>query len=168
MNSYAKALLEVAEAHDMVDEIAFEFDQLNEAMFANKQWLKMMDSPMLSAEEKSMKIDALGLNQHLAAMLKILAESNQMELYDDIYPEWVRMMRSKNNVAHINVYTVEPLNDKQLSALTKKLQPRFKNLTIELHVKVREHLIGGLQIVYQGRSLDNSVARELEELFMTL
>ncbi len=168
MNSYAMALLEVAEAHHLVDEIAYQFDQLNESVFGNKKWLKMMDSPMISKKEKAERIDELGLNIHLASMLKLLAQSNRMELYDDIYPEWVRMMRSKNSVAHVNVYTVEPLNEKQTDALTKKLQARFRNLTIELHVKVRDHLIGGLQLVYQGKSLDNSIARELEELFMTL
>jgi len=168
MNSYAKALMEIAEANQSVDEIAYQFDELNDALFGNDTWLKMMDSPMLTKEQKDANIDALELNEHLSTMLKLLANSNHMELYDDIYPEWVRMLRTKNNVAHINVYTAEPLSDGQIKALTKKLQPRFKNQNLEIHVKVRDNLIGGLRIVHQGQSLDNSIARELEELFMTL
>jgi len=168
MNSYAKALLDIAEKENIVDQITYQFDEFNESVTSNPKWLKMMDSPMVSNDKKDQMIDQLGLNEHLTKLLKLLARANQMELYDDIYPSWVRMIRSKNNVAHINVYSVSELTDAQLKALTKKLQPRFKNQTLELHIKVRDNLIGGLRIVYQGQSLDNSIARELEELFLTL
>jgi F-type H+-transporting ATPase subunit delta len=168
MNSFAKALLDIAEEHHSVDEISYQFDELNETVFKNRQWLKMMDSPMISDEHKAENIDALSLNQHLSRMLKILAKSKQMALYDTIYPAWVRMIRSKNNIAHINVYSVKALSEKQKEALVIKLQPRFKDMTIEIHVKVNNNLIGGLKFVYQGQSLDNSIAHELDELFMTV
>ncbi len=168
MNSYAKALMDIAVENNTVDEIAYQFDELNDSVFTQKKWLKMMDSPMVSKEKKDQYIDALGLNKHLSHLLKMLAENKLMYLYDEIYPEWVRMIREKNKIAHINVYSVKDLNQKQIDALTKRLQPRFKKQTIEIHVKVRENLIGGLRMVYQGQSLDNSIAHELEELFTTL
>lgn len=168
MNSYAKALLDIAEKHDSVDQIAYQFDELNETIFNNRKWLKMMNSPMVSHEEKIKNIDALSLNEHLATMLKMLAKTNQMGLYDTIYPAWVRMIRTKNNVAHINVYSVKALTETQINTLTKKLKPRFKGMTIEIHVKVRENLIGGIKLIYQGQSLDNSIAHELDELYMTV
>lgn len=168
MNSYAKALMEIAIANNTLDQISYQFDELNEAVFSNRKWLDVMNSPMLDDEQKIKNIDQLNLNQHLATMLKMLATSKQMDLYDHIYPEWVRMIREKNNVAHINVYTVKELTKEQIEALSKKLQPRFKNQTIEIHVKVRDNLIGGIRMVHEGQSLDHSIARELEELFMTL
>ncbi len=168
MNSYAKALMEIAIANNTLDQISYEFDELNEAVFSNRKWLDVMNSPMLDDEQKIKNIDQLDLNKHLATMLKMLATSKQMDLYDHIYPEWVRMIREKNNVAHINVYTVKELTKEQIEALSKKLQPRFKNQTIEIHVKVRDNLIGGIRMVHEGQSLDHSIARELEELFMTL
>jgi F-type H+-transporting ATPase subunit delta len=168
MNSYAKALLDIAEKHHSVDEIAYQFDELNDTIFNNRQWLKMMNSPMVSYEQKYKNIEELSLNEHLATMLKMLAKTNQMGLYDKIYPAWVRMIRSKNNVAHINVYSVKDLTEEQVQKLTKKLKPRFKGMTIEIHVKVREHLIGGLRLIYQGQSLDNSIAHELDELYLTV
>ena len=168
MNSYARALMEIAVENNTVDEIAYQFDELNDSVFTQKKWLKMMDSPMVSKEDKDKYIETLGLNKHLSHLLKLLAENKLMHLYDEIYPEWVRMIREKNKIAHINVYSVKDLNQKQIDALTKRLQPRFKKQTIEIHVKVRENLIGGLRMVYQGQSLDNSIAHELEELFTTL
>ncbi|MGE4320617.1 MAG: ATP synthase F1 subunit delta [Acholeplasmataceae bacterium] len=168
MNSYAKALMEIAIANNTLEQISYQFDELNEAVFSNRKWLDVMNSPMLDDEQKIKNIDQLDLNQHLATMLKMLATSKQMDLYDHIYPEWVRMIREKNNVAHINVYTVKELTKEQIEALSKKLQPRFKNQTIEIHVKVRDNLIGGIRMVHEGQSLDHSIARELEELFMTL
>ncbi|MFA6800846.1 MAG: ATP synthase F1 subunit delta [Acholeplasmataceae bacterium] len=168
MNSYVKALYDVAVANHSLDEITYQFDQLNEAVMSQKKWLEVMNSPMLSNNDKSKKIDDLNLNKDLANVLKILAHTRQMEVYDEIYPEWVRLMREINHVAHINIYTVKPLSDKQINALTKKLKPRFKKQQIEIHVKVRDNLIGGIRMVYQGQSLDHSIAHELEELFMTL
>jgi len=168
MNSYAKALMEIAEESNVVEEIAYQFDELNEIIRSNKTWMHMMASPMLSNEQKSKNIDELGLSKHLAYMLKKLAFDNRMMLIDDIYPSWINMLREKNNIAHLNVYSANELSQKQIEKLTKKLKPRFKNQTIEIHVKVRKNIIGGLRIVYQGQSLDQSIARELDELFMTV
>lgn len=168
MNNYAKALMDIAEKEGIIDEVSYQFDELNEVIKSNKAWIKMMSSPMLTDDQKTAYIDQLGLSNYLSYMLKTLAHTNQMMQIDDIYPAWVRMMREKNNIAHINVYTVNPLSDKQIDALTKRLKPRFKNQTIEIHVKVRENMIGGLRIVYEGQSLDQSIARELDELFMTI
>ncbi len=168
MNSYAKALMEIAEEKNVVEEIAYQFDELNEIIRVNKTWMRMMASPMLSNEQKSKNIDELGLSKYLAYMLKKLAFDNQMMLIDDIYPAWINILREKNNIAHLNVYSANELTDKQIEKLSKKLKPRFKNQTIEIHVKVRKDIIGGLRIVYQGQSLDQSIARELDELFMTV
>ena len=60
------------------------------------------------------------------------------------------------------------MNKEQEEKLIKVLGPRFKGLTISLHKTIDKSLIGGMKVVYHGQSLDRSIARELEELFITI
>lgn len=168
MKGYAKALMDVAIKDDALDEITYQLDELDESFMTNKGWIKMMNSPMYTKDQKFALIDQLNLHKDLANLIKILAKTKRMDAFEKLYTDWTLMVRQKQNIAHVNVYTVAPLTKNQLENLTKSLQPRFKDETVELHVEVDESLIGGLKIIYHGQSIDHTVLRELEELFYTI
>jgi len=168
MSDYAKALMEVAKERNQVEQITTQFDRLHDLVFAHPTWLKMMDSPMYSMSDKDEKIDELKLCETLSACLKTMVRKNHMSLFFDVYHDWIRLIRKQQKIAHVNVYAAKPLTKEQEDLLIKRLQPRFKQMTIDLHLRVDSSLIGGLKIIYQGVALDRSIARELDELFTTL
>ncbi len=168
MSDYANALMEVAQKRHNIDQITTEFDRLHDIVFEHPQWLKLMDSPMYDIKQKDEKVDALHVSPTLSACLKTMIRKDHMSLFFDVYHDWIRLIRKQQKIAHINVYSAEPLKKKQEEILIKRLQPRFKNMTIDLHLRVDSNLIGGLKIIYQGVALDRSIARELDELFTTL
>ncbi len=168
MSDYAKALMEVAQKRNDIDQITTEFDRLHDIVFEHPTWLELLDSPMYELKDKDDKVDKLNLSPTLTACLKTMIRKNHMSLFFDVYHDWIRLIRKQQQIAHVNVYAAEKLSKKQEELLIKRLQPRFKNMTIDLHLRVDKALIGGLKIIYQGVSLDRSIARELDELFTTL
>lgn len=168
MSDYANALMEVAKKNDCVDQVTTEFDNLHDIVFSHPKWLNVMDSPMYQMKDKDDKIDKLNLSPTLSACLKTMIRKNHMSLFFDVYHDWIRLIRAQQKIAHINVYSAKKLTDKQESMLLKRLKPRFEGMTIDLHLRVDPELIGGVKIIYQGVSLDRSIARELDELFTTL
>ena len=168
MSDYAKAIMEVAQKRHHVDQITTEFDRLHDIVFEHPQWLSFMNSPMYNVGLKDEKIDQLELSNTLAACLKTMIRKNHFHLFFDVYHDWIRLIRKKQQIAHVNVYAAKPLSEKQQKLLKERLKPRFEHMTIDLHLRVDPSLIGGLKIIYQGVSLDKSIARELDELFITL
>lgn len=168
MSDYAKALMEVAQERDNVSQITTQFDRLHDLVVEHPTWLQLMDSPMYKVKDKDEKIDQLNVCITLSACLKTMVRKNHMSLFFDVYHDWIRLIRKQQKIAHVNVYAAKPLTKQQEDLLIKRLQPRFQQMTIDLHLRVDSSLIGGLKIIYQGVSLDRSIARELDELFTTL
>jgi F-type H+-transporting ATPase subunit delta len=168
IENYAKALFDLAKEQNKIDIITFHFDDFMNAMEKNPYWVTMMDSPMISFDEKKSMIDHLEYDVSFLAFLKMLAQKNLMYAYHEIYPVWAHMSRIFLNIAHIHLYSAIPVTEAQENALRKVIQPRFLNKKITFHTTIDPNLIGGVKIVYQGQSLDRSVARELEELYTTI
>lgn len=168
VSNYAKALYAIAKEQDKVNLITVEFGAFKNTIAELNGWASMIDSPMLSFDEKMKKIEALNYDASFLAFLKMLASKHQMHLCIEIYEEWIHLAREYHNIAHIHIYSAKPVTEKQELALKKVIQPRFPNQTLDFHITIDEHLLGGIKIVHQGQSLDRSVARELKELYTTI
>lgn len=165
MMNYAKALHQIAVEKNILDVINHQFESFCEDIKKDPSWILLMDSPMLSIDDKYQNIDALGYEVSFLSFLKVLAKNRELNLYQEIYDQWVYLARAHQKIAHIGLYSAKPISDETIEKFRKALQPRFEDKTIEFHVVIDETLIGGVKTVYQGQSLDRSVAKELEELY---
>ncbi len=168
MTQYAKALHQLAVEQNKLDQINFQFDELRTIIDAHPTWTEMMDSPMLSMNDKIAKVDAFTFDSLFISFLKTLVQNHMMQEISSIYDEWIHLVRASQKIAHVRIYLANPMNKEQEEKLIKVLGPRFKGLTISLHKTIDKSLIGGMKVVYHGQSLDRSIARELEELFITI
>jgi F-type H+-transporting ATPase subunit delta len=168
MRQFAKALHHIALEKNKLDVLSYQFDELRDLIKEHPTWLKMVDSPMLSNKEKEAKIDELGFDPTFLAFIKVLSSKHYMQYIDEIYDEWIHLVRTTQKIAHLHVYLAKPMTKIQEEKLMQALKPRFKNQTISLHKTIDPSLIGGIKITHQGQALDRSVARELEELFTTI
>ncbi|PKK96663.1 MAG: ATP synthase F1 subunit delta [Tenericutes bacterium HGW-Tenericutes-3] len=168
VSNYAKALYAIAKEQDKVNLITVQFGNLKNTIAEKSSWVSMMDSPMISFDEKMKRIDALDFDSSFLAFLKMLSSKHQMHLCLEIYDEWIHLARAYQNIAHIHIYSAKEVTKEQELTLRKVIQPRFPNQTLDFHITIDEHLLGGIKIVHQGQSLDRSVARELKELYTTI
>ncbi|MFA7422267.1 MAG: ATP synthase F1 subunit delta [Acholeplasmataceae bacterium] len=168
MRKYAKALHQIALERNKLDVLNYQFDQLKDLIKDNSRWIEMMDSPMITDKEKEANIDNLDFDDVFLSFLKTLSKKRHMTYIFEIYEEWTHLVRTTQKIAHLNVITASKMTQEQENRLLEVLKPRFKNQTISLHKIIDPSLIGGIKVIYQGQSLDRSVARELEELFTTI
>jgi F-type H+-transporting ATPase subunit delta len=165
IENFAKALFELAKENNKIDIITYHFEDFKNVMDENPNWVEMMDSPMISWNEKVKMIETLEYDSSFLSFLKMLAQKNMVHAYVEIYPHWAHLSRVYQNIAHIHLYSAKPVTKEQEDALRKVIQPRFPKQKITFHITIDHHLIGGIKIIYQGQSLDRSVSRELEELY---
>lgn len=168
VSTYAKALYAIAEKQDKIDLITEQFGLFHDTMEELKGWVSMMDSPMMTFDEKSQKIDALHYDASFLAFLKMLAQKHHVHHYLEIYQEWLHMSRKYQGIAHLHIYSAIPITKEQEETLKKVIQPRFPKQKLDFNITIDEHLLGGIKIVHQGQSLDRSIARELKELYTTI
>jgi F-type H+-transporting ATPase subunit delta len=165
MMNYAKALHQIAIDKESLDTINYQFEAFCDYLKDALVWVQMIDSPMITLLKKYELIEAFDYNPSFIAFLKVLAKNNEMHLHDEIYEQWLYLARAHQKIAHINLYSAQPISDENIQKIKQALEPRFTGKTIELHISIDESLIGGIKTIYQGQSLDRSVAKELEELY---
>lgn len=170
MNSrqITKAFFELCKEENKVDLIGQQFDCLNLLANNNESWVKLLDSPMLSFDEKTKMIEELKFDSLLLSFLKMLIGKRAVYLYKSIYRNWLYLNREYQNIAHIQLISATKINGETLDKIKKTLQPRFEGKEIKLDVVIDENLIGGIVTIYKGQSLDQSIARDLEELFLAI
>lgn len=163
-----EAFFELVKEDDKIDLITDQFDDFMHQMDHNQPWITLMDSPMLTLKDKIKMIDELTYDVRFLSFLKVLAQHHMMHQYHKIYSEWSNLNRLFQKIAYIRVYTAKKLTKKQEEELVNVLQPRFSDKKVMLRVTVDDNLLGGMVTVYKGQSLDQSIARELDELFTTI
>lgn len=168
ISNYAKALFSIAKEEKKIDILTYHFEDLKNTLDKNPTWFTLMDSPMVSFSDKKKMIDALEYDSSFLAFLKMLAEKHNIHLYQEIYSEWTLLSRVYQKIAHLHIYSAKSVSKEVEEKLIKAISPRFPNQTVSLHITIDPTLLGGLKIVYQGQSLDHSVAREIEELYTTI
>lgn len=168
ISNTAKALFELSLESGKIDVITYHFDDLKLILETHPEWIQIMDSPMVSTAEKTKMIDALDYEASFLAFLKMLAGKNRMYQLMEIHEAWTELSRVHQKIAHLHLYSAQPIGKHLEEELKKIIAPRFPGRTISLHITIDESLLGGLKIVYQGQSLDRSIARELQELYTIL
>ena len=168
ISNFAKALFSLSKEQDKIDIISLAYTDLMDEVKRSPEWMTLMDSPMVSFDEKRKMIDALPYDVSFLSFLKMLAEKNRVHYMESIYNEWTELTRNYLKIAHLHLYSAKKISEETLNRLKKALQPVFPKHTISFHVTIDQTLIGGIKIVHQGQSLDRSISRELEELFTTI
>ncbi len=168
MKQYVHALHQLALEKEKLDVLNYQFDEFKQMVDDYPSWLEMMNSPVLSQKKKDEQIDALPLDPTFLSFLKVLTRKAQMRHFPELYEEWTHLVRVTQKIVHLHVISVKPLTKAQEARLIETLKPRYPEQTITLHQSTDPELIGGIKVLHQGLSLDRTILRELEELFITI
>lgn len=165
-SEYAQALFELANKEKKMDVIYEQFRAYKRAVYDNIEFIKMMDSPALSKKTKKTIIDktSAGMNETFIHFLYVLVDNKRMNQIISIYYEFKRMVQNKNKVLKVEVFSAQVLDRESLKLISKKLQERYAGKQIKIKNYIEPSLIGGIQVVCDGESIDMSLKNKLNQL----
>jgi F-type H+-transporting ATPase subunit delta len=124
--------------------------------FSAKQYaLALMDSLGTTDPKDEGKV--------LDNFVKVLAENNDLRLFDEIEQEFHKLDLAKQGIKQVEVKSAHPLNKENEKAILEELNKIVKG-KIELKKEVDERLIGGVVIRMEDQVIDASVKNQLEQL----
>ena len=124
-------------------------------------WLQRLDLIQLKKELKIIlpsQLEAYWWN-----LINILLEDCNFHLFLSILFSLKKKMYQVLNIKLVNVYSVVPLNQKQLQKLERKLIKRLQS-SVELTTKIDKELLGGVCVEVGNLRLDNSLQKRLWDL----
>lgn len=164
---YATALFELALEQRALDQVAVDLDRFNEALDAFDDLLRLVKSPVFSAEEqgralaailKELKIEGLTRN-----FLLLAAKNRRLFATPDMIRAFRAMLARHRGEMSASVTAATKLTESQVTALKQALQAALGQ-EVMLEERVDPGLLGGLVVKVGSRMVDTSLRTKLNSL----
>ena len=161
--AYGEALFSLAEELGETEQVKSDIQTLLAVIDASPEYLKMLDSPALSREERLALIDGSlsSLNKSLVNMTKLLTEKRLAHTVPKVLEHFVRTYEKSRGIERVEVISAIPLSESQ----TAKLKAKLEGITKKQIIISNTHdpaLLGGMKLRYMGLELDGSIKTKLD------
>jgi F-type H+-transporting ATPase subunit delta len=162
---YARALFEVAEEHDLLDEIRDEVGQFADALNDNRQLAVFFFSPYFSTEEKKEGLRRIvdGGDPQFINFLEALVERHRMPAIFRIRARYEEMWNDVNKLLPVEVTSAVELDESVIKSIGQRIGEQTGD-QIELTTVVDPNLLGGIVLRVGNFVLDASIRNSLEQL----
>ena len=163
MKAYGEALFSLTEELHETEAVLRDVETLKSVIKSSPEYLKLLDSPALSREERVGLIDKSfsSLNKYLVNTTKILAEKRLSHALPKVLEHYVRAYEVSRGIEHVEVVSAIMLTDAQKAKLKTKLEGITKKQIIISYTH-DPSILGGMKLRYMGIQLDGSVKSKLD------
>lgn len=162
---YGRALFELAREEGSDETCLEEMNQVNRVLQDNPEYAKLLDSPALSARERTELVGTAfaGLGLYHLNFLKILCEKHAVRQYAHCVKAYRKLYDEAHGVLRATALTAVPMTKDQLDSLTAKLSGLTGKQAI-VENRVDPAVLGGVQLRYERCQLDGSIQTRLDDL----
>ena len=162
---YARALFEVAEDRDLIDQIHDELTQFADALSENRQLAVFFFSPYFSTEEKKdgLKKAVTGADPAFMNFLEALIERHRMPAIFRIKAQYQDMWEDARDLLPVELTSAIELDSATVKSIGERVGEQTKR-TVELKSTVDPDILGGIVLRVGNVILDASIRNRLEQL----
>ena len=163
IKAYGDALFSLSEELGETEAVIADVEILSGVINENPEYLKMLDSPALSREERLALIDKSfsTLNKSLVNTAKLLSERRLTYALPKALEAFVKAYELSRGIERVEVISAVPLSQTQ----TEKLKAKLEAITKKQIIISNTHdpsLLGGMKLRYMGIQLDGSIKSKLD------
>ena len=170
IESWAQALLEIAQAEDHLSEVEDELFRFARIIEGNDELRMALSNPGQPAERRAAIVDELLENRSLQmtrAMAAFIVGAGRGHDLPAIVARFVELAAQSREHEVAEVRSAVPLDDAQVQKLAAALG-RATHKNIEVRVVVDPDLLGGIVATIGDTVIDGTVRHRLEQLKETL
>jgi F-type H+-transporting ATPase subunit delta len=158
---YAEALLGLSSESNKVEEVLEDYKNFNAAL--DEEIYKFLNHPKISKKNKKEIINNTVENSLLKNFICVLIDNSRIDLLEDCFNEYIKIVNNQNKVMNVFAYTGKELSNEQMTQLVSNLGKKH-NRKIELVNIVDVSIVGGIRIEYDGNVLDETINNYLQGL----
>jgi ATP synthase F1 delta subunit len=162
---YSRALFDVAQEHDILDDVHEQLGQFADELDKNRDLQVFFFSPYFSSQEKKEGIGKMleGADEHFQRFLELLAERHRMPVLFRIRRDFDELWAEEKELLPVSVTSAVEIDDKLVKDIGKRIEEQTGK-EVELTSKVDPYVLGGLVVRVGNMVLDASVRNRLEQL----
>lgn len=164
---YAKSLIDLAVEMNQLEQVHNDVLYFKRIIKSSREFLAMLESPVINADKKVSIISAIAggnISRITDAFIKLLCRKNREDNLPGIITSFIRQYNVKKGIHTATLTTAMPVGD----AVLQEFETRIKNSThvphLNLETKVDDRLIGGFVLEMEGKLIDASILRDLNDV----
>ena len=165
--TYGDALFELATEEKKEDILLEEALEIKKLLTENTEFIKMMNHPQISREDKETVITNVfkgRVSDDMSGLLELLVKNGRFNEVESVIDYFIAKIKEYKKIGIAYVVTPLALSDAQKSAVEKKLLDTTQFESMEMNYDIDESLIGGMIIRIGDRVIDSSIRSKLYKL----
>lgn len=167
---YAVALFELAKETDKIDLFNSQVELIYNSIKDDKEFLTVLNHPRISGGEKFnlfQNIYKNNISEEILGLISIVVNKNRETEILEILETFLELVKDYKGITTAYIFSAIALNDEQLTKIKENLSKNL-NKEIIIEASVKPELIGGLLINVDGKVIDNSIKRNLDDIKKSL
>jgi F-type H+-transporting ATPase subunit delta len=162
---YSRALFEVAQDKDVLDDLHDQLGQFADELSTNRDMQVFFFSPYFSSQEKKDGISKMveGADENFVRFLELLAERHRMPALFRIRRSFDALYAEERKLLPVTVTSAVELDEGIVKEIGRKVEEQTGR-KVELTAKVDPYVIGGLVMRVGNMVMDGSIRARLERL----
>jgi F-type H+-transporting ATPase subunit delta len=162
---YSRALFEVAQEKDVLDDIHEQLGQFADELDTNRDMQVFFFSPYFSSQEKKDGISKLVevAEENFVRFLELLAERHRMPALFRIRRAFDALYAEERKLLPVTVTSAVELDENIVKEIGRKIEEQTGR-KVDLTAKVDPYVIGGLVMRVGNIVMDGSIRARLERL----
>ncbi len=163
---YGQALYELAKDEGLSQQILSELKVLEQSFQAEPEFVTLLSTPSIPKPERCQILDDSFRDQvhpYVLNFLKILTERGYMRHFTGCCRVFQQCYNADNGIMIVTAVTALPLSDELRKKLTDKLST-VTGKSIDLQCEVDPSCLGGVRLDWDGKQVDGTVRRRLEDI----
>ncbi|HVZ95276.1 MAG TPA: ATP synthase F1 subunit delta [Chitinophagaceae bacterium] len=164
---YAKSLMDLAIEFNQLDIIHQDILTLQSICRMSRDFVLMLNSPIIK-HDKKIKIITAVTNGKVSALtqnfIKLLCTKGRESNLPEIIYSFAEQYNEFKGIHKVKLTTAIPVSDGMKNLFIKKIQTSAGITNIQLETKVDEKLIGGFVLEMDGKLVDASILRDLNDV----
>jgi len=165
---YASALFELAKDERQLEAVEKDMVALDGMLQGSTDLVRMVRSPVISAEDQGKAIGALATSAGFSALstnfLQLLAKSRRLFALGDMVKLFRQIAARHRGEVTADVVSAHVLDEAQRAALEDALKGTVGGRHVRIETRVDPAILGGLVVKMGSRMIDSSLRTKLNSL----
>ena len=162
---YARALFDVARANQSVEAVQSGLQRALATLQESPDFFHALTNPAVLSETKRTLTERIwgDIDPLTRRLLGLLIERRRLEALGALSDEFRKLWNAERRVSEAEVATAAPLTDQESERVRAALRQALDR-DVEIKHRIDPDLWGGIRIMVDGRTYDNTVRTQLNQL----
>lgn len=165
-NRYAQSLFKTATEKNCVDAVASDMRNLADLCLNSKDFVLFIQSPIVNSTQKKKALNQIfaNFNEISKNAILVMADKGRESALQFMANQFLRLFNIQNKITQAEITSATSLDESTLKRAEDFVKANTGATRVEIVQKIDANMIGGIQIMFDGKLYDSSISTQINKI----